>query len=252
MTTPVHGTRTFPLSEGQKRGELILRNETGSTISDYKIHVNSDDFTQPGFLYIKIRKTKDEQGRSISELINSAGNPNNDTENYGSTFHRNIPTNKQIKPGEEITIEWILTKGADEPAHIQISFSKLNEEGKHIWIVGGTDVPHTDITVIDKVMEIIEIIKGIYSLISPLISMASSKDQAIMTSLATIIAMNMLPNNGFQKISNVNNNVENLDNDDNAKTQTTDNTELATLVTKLASDPKMAKIIQEFSKSQKS
>ena len=251
MTTPIQGTKTFPLSEGDTEGSITLKNETGKTIADYKLHVNSDDFFQPEFCYIKVTKTKDENGNTVSELINSAGNPNS-TESYGTDFHRNIPTKKHVKPGEEITIIYKLNKGADEPAHIQVSLSTIVEDengGHHVPIIGGTDIPHEDTTFIGKSIELIEIIKGIYNLISPFLTMASTKDQAIMTSFVTVIAMKILTNNELREFGNIKSNKNILDEKNNLNAQEIDTKELVALISKVSSDPQMKKLIKEFVKS---
>jgi len=248
MVTPVRGTRTFALDEGDTEGTLTLRNETGHKIADYKIHVNSDDFVQPGFLYLRVERTRDAQGNEVSDLINSIGNPGS-TDSYGSDVHRDIPAERQVNPGEEFTITYRLSKAADEPAHIQVSLSTIveNEDGsRHVPIIGGEDVPHVDITVFDKIMEIIETVKGIYSLLSPLLSSATTKNQAVLTGVAAVLAMRLLTNQEFKSLGRAGLTSDRVGEAGSDDHRLSDDSELGKTLMRLAKDPRFHKILAEM------
>ena len=175
----IKGQKSFPLPEGQDGFVLTMENNTDQDFHDLLIHVNDGSWDTPEFTKIYVHKMKPNGNEIAEEKISVVGG------DLTSREHPKWSKKNRIKPGEKFQVEFKLNDTLGEKAHVTVT---PTDAGGRV-IIGGDDEHPEHITAFDKIMELLNIISKIKSLVSSLGLISAKSDTVMDDASAFLIGM---------------------------------------------------------------
>ena len=169
----IKGQRSFHLPEGAKKGSIILENDSDEDFHDLIMHLNDASWDTPEFRKIYVHKMSPKENTIAKEQISVVGGE-----------HPKWSNSDRIKPGERLKVEFWLNDELGDKAFLTVT--PTDKRGG--VIIGGSEKPPEDVTPYDKLMELIDFISKLKSIVSSLGLLSAAKEESASEGAATLLA----------------------------------------------------------------
>ena len=174
----IKGQRSFHLAEGAKKGSIILENDSDEDFHDLIMHLNDASWDTPEFRKIYVHKMSPKENTIAKEQISVVGG------DLTSDEHPKWSNSDRIKPGERLKVEFWLNDELGDKAFLTVT--PTDKRGG--VIIGGSEKPPEDVTPYDKLMELIDFISKLKSIVSSLGLLSAAKEESASEGAATLLA----------------------------------------------------------------